>query len=138
MQHLLRNILALLAAIFAGGFVIMLVQSINAKLYPAPPGLDYRNADQMREYAASLPAGAFGVVLASYLIGITVAVFLATRLAGAAHRRQGIFAASFFAVASIINLVSLPHPPWFWAGNVAVLVLAAWIGLKLGMPKVSA
>lgn len=136
MQHLIRNILALLAAVFAGGLVIMLVQSINAKLYPPPPGLDYRNAEQMKAYAATLPAGAFAVVLLSYLLGISAAVFLATRLSGNAHRRQGIIVALFFAAASIINLVSLPHPTWFWVGNVIVLLLAAWIGTKLGVPKV--
>lgn len=134
MPHLVRNILALLAGVFGGGFVVLLVQAVNGLLYPPPPGLNFRDAGQMKAYAATLPAGAFLVVLLSYLIGFTVAVFLAARLSGEAHRRQGVLTVLFFGAASVMNLTALPHPWWFWLGNAGVLAVAGWAGLRWGVP----
>lgn len=134
MPHLVRNILALLAGVFGGGFVVMLVQAVNGLLYPPPPGLNFRDAEQMKTYAATLPAGAFLVVLLSYLAGFTVAVFVAARLSGDAPRRQGVLTVLFFGAASVMNLMALPHPWWFWLGNAGVLAVAGWAGLRWGVP----
>jgi hypothetical protein len=135
MKALLRNILALLAGVFSGVILISLLEQFNVRLYPPPSGFDPRNAESVKAYAATLPPPAFLIVLGSYLVGFTAAVFLATRLSGSVHHRQGVLAAAFFGAASVMNLLALPHPVWFWVANLVVLVAAAWLGLRWGLPK---
>jgi hypothetical protein len=135
MKNIFRNILAIVAAILAGGLVIMLIQALNAKLYPMPPGLDFKDSAAVKQYANSLPVGAFLMVLLSYLVGFTLAVFLAIRLSVSMPERQGLLTTMFFGAASVLNLLSLPHPMWFWIANLAVLSVAAWAGGILARRK---
>jgi hypothetical protein len=132
MKNLFRNILALLAGIVAGGITIALIQALNVKFYPRPPVIDFKDQAAMAKYMAGLPVGAFLIVLLSYLVGFTLAVFLAIRLSVSTPERQGLLATMFFGAASVLNLMSLPHPMWFWIANLAVLIVAAMAGGKLG------
>ncbi len=138
MKNLFRNILALLAGIVAGGVAIALIQALNARLFPPPAGLDFRDQAAAAKYMGTLPVGAFLMVLLSYLIGFTLAVFLAIRLSLSSPERQGLLATMFFGAASVMNLMSLPHPMWFWIANLVVLMVAAWLGGILGRKKDSA
>src|SRR5262245_10956719 len=119
MKNLFRNILALLAGIVAGGIVIACIQALNAKWYPPTAGLDFKDQAAVAKYMATLPVGAFGMVLLSYLVGFTLAVFLAIRLSVSVPERQGLLATMFIGAASVMNLMGLPHPMWFWVANLA-------------------
>ena len=135
MKILLRNILALLAGVFAGVVLVSAIQFVNNRLYPTPEGFDPRNAEMMRQYVATLPLAAFLIVLLSYLVGFTAAVGLAARLSATAHQRQGVLVAAFFGAVSVLNLRAFPHPVWFWVGNLVVLLAAIWFGLRWGLPR---
>lgn len=137
MIPILRNFLAALVGVVAGVGLIAVAEAINLRLYPLPPGFDPANTEQMKHYSASLPATAFLVVLAGYLVGITVAVGLAARLSGSRHARQGGLVAAFFGAASLMNLRAFEHPVWFWAANFAILLAALWVGLRFGLPRTS-
>lgn len=132
MPPVVRNILAVLAGIVAGGIVISMIQAINSRLYPLPAGFDPANREMVRQHVASLPPLAFCVVLLSYAAGIPIAVFLAARLSATAPARQGVLIAAFFGAASVMNLLALPHPTWFWVANFAVLFFALWAGIRGG------
>lgn len=135
MKDLFRNILALIVGIVVGGVIIALIQAVNAKLYPPPPGLDFKDQAAVAKYMTTLPLGAFGMVLLSYLVGFTLAVFLAIRLSVSVPERQGLLVTMFFGAASVMNLMGLPHPMWFWIANLAVLIVAAMVGGMLGRKK---
>jgi hypothetical protein len=38
--------------------------------------------------------------------------------------------AVLFGVASLLNLMSFPHPAWFWVANFAVVFAGGWLALK--------
>lgn len=135
MKILLRNILAALAGALVGGLVIMAVQLINAKLYPLPAGVDPSNREAFAAYVAALPVGAFLIILLSYLVGVTAGAWLAARLSANCHWRQGIIVGVLFFFASIMNLMSLPHPVWFWVANLVIVPVAAWTGFYFGEPE---
>lgn len=132
MPAVVRNILAVLAGFVAGGIVIAMIQAINTRLYPLPAGFDPGNREMMRQHMATLPPLAFGIVLLSYAAGFPIAVFLAARLSATAPARQGVLIAAFFGAASVMNLLALPHPAWFWVGNFVVLFCALWAGIRGG------
>ena len=111
---------------------IALIQMLSAKIYPPPAGLDFKDQAAVAKYMAALPLGAFLMVLLSYLVGFTLAVFLAIRLSVSQPERQGLLATMFFGAGSVMNLMGLPHPMWFWIANLAVLMVAAVVGGMLG------
>jgi hypothetical protein len=75
------------------------------------------------------------MVLLSYLAGFTLAVFLSIRFSATVPERQGLLTSMFFGAASVLNLLSLPHPMWFWVANLAVLMVATWVGGILARQK---
>ncbi len=134
MKILLRNILAAMAGVAAAGLLIAVIQNINLRIYPPPPGLDHRVPAAMAAYMQSLPLGAFIGVLLSYFIGVAAGAWLAARISVNRHGRQGMMLGVLFFVGSIVNLMSLPHPAWFWVANLVLVPLAAWLGLHFGEP----
>ncbi len=134
MKILLRNILAAMAGVIAAGLLIAVIRQINLRLYPAPPGLDFKDAAAVAAYMQTLPAGAFIGVLLSYFIGVAAGAWLAARISVSRHARQGMMVGVLFFVGSVVNLMRLPHPVWFWVANLLLVPLAAWLGLHFGEP----
>ena len=139
MIQIVRNIVAAIAGTIAGGVSIALIQGLNGRLYPPPPGLDWKNSEAVAAYAKTLPAGAFLVVLASYAVGVTLGAWLAGKLSADFPYRQAIIVTGLFFIASLMNLFALPHPAWFWAANLILVPVAGWLALRLlGTPKPAA
>jgi hypothetical protein len=135
MKAIFRNILALIVGVVVGIVFAAIAQNINLQVHPYPAGVDPRDAETLRAHMASQPASALLVLLGGYLVGFTAAVFVATRLSLTSHFRQGMLVAAFFGAASFTNLRALPHPAWFWVGNLVVLFVALWVGVRWGLPK---
>ena len=136
MIEIVRNIVAAIAGTLAGGISIALVQGLNGRLYPPPPGLDWKNTEAVAAYAKTLPAGAFLVVLASYAVGVTLGAWLAGKLSATFPYRQAIVVTGLFFVASLMNLFALPHPVWFWVANLVLVPVCGWLALRvLGAPQ---
>lgn len=131
MKEILRNTLAAMAGAAVGMVLISLVQLLSAKLYPLPAGLDPADRAAMGEFIRTLPLAAKLLVLASYLVGVTGGAWLAGRLSFTAHHRQALMVTALFGVASVLNLMSFPHPAWFWVANLAAVAAAGWLALKL-------
>lgn len=134
MKILLRNILAAVAGALTGGIVISLVQMLNGRFYPLPEGVSPANREAMAAYLQVAPVGALLGVLASYLVGVAAGAWLAARLSANCHWRQGIIVGVLFFFASIANLLTLPHPVWFWIANLVIVPAAAWTGFYFGEP----
>lgn len=139
LRPLIHNIVAAIAGTLAGGMGIALVQGINGKLYPPPAGFDWQDKQAVAAYAKTLPVGAFLVVLASYAVGVTLGAWLAGKLSATFPHRQAFIVTALFFAASIMNLLSLPHPGWFWIANLVLVPVCGWLALRLlGMPKATA
>lgn len=135
MSAVVRHALAVVAGIAVAVTIIMLFEGINSQFYPPPAGLDHATPGEMAAWLHTLPTGAFLVVLAGYGLGAfagsaTTARFAPTR---AAHL-AGLLGA-FLLAASLMNLVALPHPTWFWLANVLLIVGGAWLGFRLGVRR---
>ncbi|WP_415908972.1 hypothetical protein [Oleiharenicola sp. Vm1] len=132
MNEVLRNTLAALAGALTGMMLILAVQTVSQRVfYPLPPDLNPKDAAAMAAYFKSLPTGAFLLVLLSYLVGVTAGAHVAGRFSSDGGPRQGVMVTGLFIVASLMNLLALPHPAWFWIANFAVVIFAGWLGLKL-------
>lgn len=134
LKILLRNILAALAGAFLAFLLVFVAQIISGRIYPPPAELNYRDPVAMTEYVRTLPIGAFVAVLLGYFIGVTAGSWLAARISVSRHQRQGMMVGVMFFIASLVNLLSISHPVWFWVANLAIIPIAAWIGMRFGEP----
>ena len=134
MKDVLRNTLAAMAGALTGMMLILAIQKFALSLYPLPAGLDPKDAAAMKAYFQTLPLGAFLMVLLSYFVGVLAGAHVAGRFSSDGGSRQAVMVTGLFVFASLLNLLGLPHPVWFWFANFAVVIVAGWIGIKL-LPK---
>ncbi len=130
-KEVLRNTLAALAGALTAMVLILLVQSLNRWVYPAPAGVTPENKEAFLAYLQAAPLAALLVVLASYLVGVTAGAWLAGRLSFNFPARQAIMVVALYFVGSLMNLLAFPHPAWFWVANFAAVLGAGWLALKL-------
>lgn len=135
MKEILRNTLAAMAGAMVGVLLISLLQLASAKLHPLPAGIDPADKAAMGEFIRTLPASAKLLVLLSYFVGVSGGSWLAGRLSLTSHRRQAGMVAVLFAVASLLNLMSFPHPVWFWVANFAAVFAGAWLAQRFLGPQ---
>lgn len=131
MKEIIRNVLAALAGAFTGLVVMIASQILSAQIHPLPAGVDPKDKAAMGEFIGQAPLSALLIVLAGYFVGVTAAAWVAGRVSYRGHARQAIMVGGLFFVASLMNLNSFPHPAWFWAANLAAVVAATWLGIKL-------
>lgn len=130
MKEILRNTFAAMIGAVVGVVLITAIQIYSQSLYPLPEGLQPTDKVAMGEFIRALPLAALLLVLASYFVGVTAGGWLAGWLSFTAHRRQVIMVTLLFTAASVMNLLSFPHPAWFWAANFTVVFGGGWIALK--------
>lgn len=135
MHEVLRNTLAALAGALTGMLLIFAIQGISQRaFYPLPPDVNPKDAAAMAAYFKALPAGAFLFMLLGYFLGVAAGAHVAGRFSSDGGPRQAVMVTGLFVVASLMNLFAVPHPVWFWFANLAVVIFAGWLGIKL-LPK---
>lgn len=135
MKEVLRNTLAALAGALTGMMLIIAIQTVSQRvLYPPPADLNLKDPTAVAAYFKTLPVGAFLMVLLSYFVGVAAGAHVAGRFSSDGGPRQAVMVTGLFVVASLMNLLSLPHPAWFWAANFVVVIGAGWLGIKF-LPK---
>ena len=123
-----EHILSVIGGAIAGVFGVVMVEAISSLLYPLPPGLDMNDREAMIAHQASLPAGAFAMVLAAHatgsFLGGAVCAFISRRKA----YDRALIIGLLLMVAGILTLLAMPHPVWFALADVVVYVPFAFLG----------
>jgi MFS family permease len=131
MKEILRNTLAAMAGALTGIVLIMLCELVASRVYPLPAGVNPADKAAMAEFMRSVPAGALGLILFGYFLGVLGGGWVAGRLSQTHGSRQARMVAVLFALASLMNLMSFPHPVWFWVANFVAVIAGAWLAVKL-------
>lgn len=129
MSPIVRNVLASLAGLLAGGVGITLVEMIGMTIYPPPPDLE--PAELMRQ----IPLGALLMIELAYALGGLVAGVTATKLGVAKPPRLAVIVAVVLTLGGVTNLVMLPHPLWFAVLSTLTFVPMAMLGARLVAPR---
>ena len=125
-----RNIGAGLAGVIISMVLVWVVEKIGHVVYPPPADLNFADPDAMRAYIETLPLGALLFVAAAWFIGTLGGTCAACAIGTA---KPIIFAAvvgGLMLVATVVNLVMIPHPTWFSILGVVGILIAAWLGTK--------
>ena len=131
MQPTIRSALVLLAGVFAALFVVILMDTLAGNIYALPAGTDPNDPESMRQAVATLPAAAFLLLLAGWVLASGAGSYIAARLATHARATHGLIVALFVLVATVGNLAKFPHPAWVWAGSIILIPAAGWAATML-------
>ena len=134
-MRILRQIIAVIAGMVAGGTAVMAIESISVLMHPMPEGIAIDDPGAMKEWIASLPPSAFLIVAIAWMAGALVGAFVARM---AAARRSAIPAGIvllLFLVAVVYNLTTIPSPWWMWLLGILGSMVGGLVGLVLAAPR---
>src|SRR5687767_8295446 len=134
MNPTIRSALVLLAGVIAAVLVVVLVDTLVGSMYPLPDGTDLNDRASMQAAVASMPAAAFVLLLAGWVVAAAVGAYLAARLARRSAALHGLVVAIFVLMATIANLAAIPHPVWLWPAAIILIPAAGWAVTRMVRP----
>ena len=110
---MIRDILAALAGIAIAVLIVFIATELNHTVYPPPPELDFSDPDALRPYIATLPIGAFLLLMGGWVVGTFVGSVIAGRIGTAKPWVYPAIVGGLVFTATVANLLAIPHPLWF-------------------------
>jgi len=127
----LRNAAAIVLGVVSAFATVMLIDMLNHLIYPPPPGLDFTDAAAIEPYLATLPVGAFLLILASSVVATFVGTLVAIYVGTIRAFYCAVIVGGIVLAATIANFIAIPHPLWLSFLTVLCVVAAAWLATKL-------
>lgn len=134
-MSVLRNIGAVIVGILAGGSAVALIEYASSSAHPMPAGIDMSDRQALGDWINSLPLSAYATVLAAWCTGAFLSVWVARTLAAQRAMWPGVVAGCFLLLATIANLIAIPHPLVFALLGLAVYPVFGLLGLMLSAPS---
>lgn len=131
---MVRNLVAVVTGIIAGGIVVAIVEGLGHAFFPPPPGLDVTNPESLAKAMDQIPFGAKLVVLAAWALGSLTGGFMAAKLGGSRNLLLALLVGGVLLAGGAYTLVTIPHPLWMAALGLIVPLPAAWLGATLARP----
>jgi hypothetical protein len=128
---MLKNILAVIAGIFAGSTVVYLLQKINESVFPLPADLDFSDPLIVVKAIGEQPTGALLIIIASHLLGAVVASYIAAKISENNARRQALITGAIFIIAVVTSLTMIPYPIWMYIADVSGAIIGTLLGIFL-------
>ncbi len=137
MNPILKNILAVLAGLIAGGLVNMGIIYAGGALLPPPPGVDVNDIVSINAHIGEYSVAQLMAPFLAHALGTLVGAFVAVKLAASRHMLLALIIGAFNLLGGIMAVSMIPDSPvWF---NVLDLTMAyipmAWLGHKLAVRR---
>jgi hypothetical protein len=132
MSPVVRSILAVVGGMLVAFVLIAIVQLIGMRIYPPPTGVDMTDRESLKAAMAQVPLGALLCVLVAYAAGSVAGGWVAARFAPSGKMRHAMILAALLIGAGLTNLLTIPHPVWFWVASNAIYLVGAWSGAQAG------
>ncbi|MEM6805716.1 MAG: hypothetical protein AAF696_30235 [Bacteroidota bacterium] len=133
MNPLLKNILAVLAGILAGGLLNMALIQIGPSIIPPPEGMDPTDMESLKAFMPQMKAKHFIFPFLGHALGTLFGAAIAARFAESDPMRLSMFIGGFFLLGGIMMVMSLPSPIWFSLLDLlGAYIPMAWLGYKIG------
>ena len=138
MHPILRNILAVIAGLIAGGLVNMGIIIIGGKMLPPPAGVDVNDIASINAHIQEYSVLQFIVPFLAHALGVLVGAFIVGRIAASQQMILALVVGAFFLFGGIMAVRMIPNAPlWFDVLDLVVAYLPmAWIGARLGGRRV--
>lgn len=131
MPPLLRNVLAVLAGLFAGMAFNLLALQVNLQFFPLPEGVRMEDPEALKSVVHAMPLEAWAGVFIAHLGQAFVGAALAARLAASRAMTLAMIVGGFSLLGGVLNALQLEVPTWAWT-EMPFYLLFAWMGGRLG------
>lgn len=126
-----NRIFSILGGLVAGAIVIYIVELLSNLVYPAPAGLNPMDPESVKIYIDELPLGAFLFIALAWALGSLAGGFISGIIYPEQRTKFSIAVGVILMLFGLINLLTIPHPVWFWVLGLAVFVPCAYTGALL-------
>ena len=128
---MIRDAIAVIVGLATGLILIYAIQKVGHTLYPPPENLDINDVEAARSYISQLPLLALLFPIISYFFGTLGGSFVGCAV-GTARPAGLVGVIGLILLAfTIANLIRIPHPHWFSALAIAVVVGGALLAKRL-------
>lgn len=132
MSPVVRNGVALVAALVAGSAVNMGLIAVSASAIPPPAGADVTTAAGLKASMHLFEPRHFVFPFLAHALGTLVGALVAARLAASRKRALAVSVGAVFLAGGIASAWMLPAPLWFIALDlVGAYLPMAWLGWKV-------
>jgi hypothetical protein len=128
-----KRILAIIAGVITAFILIAIVEYLASRVYPAPPGFDYKNKEAVLELMKSMPAGAWWLIILAYVLGSFAGGFVAALISPDKKIRSGTIVGFIAMIAGIFNLFEFENPVWFAIVSTLVYIPSAYFGALMAV-----
>ncbi len=132
MNHILRNVLAVIAGIIVGSSVNMGIIMISGSIIAPPEGVDLSSTESLKDSLHLFAPRHFIMPFLAHAIGTLAGAIVAALIAANRKMTFALVIGGFFLIGGVANILMLPSPLWF---TITDLLLAyfpmAWLGGKI-------
>src|SRR4051794_23378764 len=132
MRFFRGSVIPVWGGMVVAGIAIMVIEFLGSKVYPSPPGMNPEDSASVRAAMALMPLGALLFVLLGWIVGTFAGAWVTARMVYRSPITHGLVLGAIFLAGSIVNMLLIPHPVWFWVLGVVVFLPTAYLGAKLG------
>ena len=131
---LVRNTLAVVLGLAAGGVVNMGLVVLGPMIIAPPAGVDVTNEESMAAGIHLFEARHFLFPFLAHALGTLVGALVTSLLAVSRRTALALLIGLFFLAGGISVAIMIPAPAWFIATDLIVAYLpCAWLGSTLGL-----
>ena len=138
---MLRNILAGAVGVAIAVMIVFLADELSHTMYPLPDGLDPSDPEALGAYIATLPLGAFLMVMGGWalatFVGSVIAHKIAAKIGNAKVWIYPLVVGGFVFVAAAVTLVMIPHPHWFTAVSLVAILASTWLAWRVAVATIA-
>ncbi len=136
MNPIVRNILAVIAGLVVGSAVNMGIIMISGSIIPPPEGADVTTMDGLKASMHLFEPKHFIFPFLAHALGTLVGAIIAALIAATHKMKFALGIGLLFIIGGIINVFTLPSPPWFTILDLAgAYIPMGWIGGKIASSK---
>lgn len=134
MKSIVRSILAVVVGFVLASVVMLVVESLNGKVFYPEMGklaAGMTDREQVRALVAGAPLGALLVVIFGWALGSFTGGLAATWIGKQPPYRHALVLGVLLTLAGVANNLMIPPPLWFWIVGLVVFIPAACAGARL-------
>ena len=136
MNPILRNILAVLAGVFAGGALNMGIISISGSIIPPPPGADLTTAEGLKAAMHLMGPEHFIMPFLAHALGTLLGAFITAKIVTSSKVLFALGIGAWNFIGGLMMVLMLPSPLWFTLVDLLGAYLPmAYLGAKLSNLK---
>ena len=125
-----RKIIPIIAGLVTAVVTLLIAETINANLHPAPTALNFKDSVAVKIFYENEPLSLWLLVLAGWLSGSLLCGFFIKFISKSDNKKLPIIAGFILTLSTIANFFSLPHPTWFIIVGLLIFVPSTLLGNK--------